>query len=88
MSERVVRRKRRAHDEWATEGDAFAARTTACECAAKVVAARPELQPIPHLFSLCVFFESYIAQGSLMTKEPFGPKEPAPLRVVERKPAA
>lgn len=58
-------------------------RIKACELAAKVMAGRPNELCIPQLWSLAVFFESYIEQGAAWTKKPFGPKTPKKLKVAK-----
>jgi hypothetical protein len=57
-------------------------RTEACRCAAVVLAGRPEAPYAPDVWSLAVFFESYIAKGSAATEKDFGPKPPAKLKRV------
>ncbi len=59
-------------------------RTEACRCAAMVMAHRPEEPYAPALWSLAVFFESYIAKGSGRTLKDFGPKDPVKLAPVDR----
>ena len=57
-------------------------RIKACELAAIVMAGRPGDNPAPLVWSLAVFFESYIAEGANGTQRDFGPKKPVKLRVV------
>jgi hypothetical protein len=59
-------------------------REKACELAAIVMAGRPEDQVTPLLWSMTVFFESYMAHGCTWTAKDFGPKKPAKLKVVNR----
>lgn len=51
-------------------------RELACQLAADVMASRPDVELAPALWSLSVFFESYMARGSAATRKPFGPKAP------------
>ena len=57
-------------------------RVKACELAALVMAGRPDDNPAPLVWSLAVFFESYIAYGAEGTRKDFGPKKAVKLRVV------
>jgi hypothetical protein len=50
-------------------------RIKACELAAMVLAGCPEDKPMPLLWSLAVFFESYIRGGAEATEKEFGPKD-------------
>jgi hypothetical protein len=68
---------------YASRAEATKVRIEACRCAATVLAGRPEEKVIPLVWSLTVFFESYIAHGAKRTERDFGPKEPAKLRVAE-----
>lgn len=63
-------------------------RVEACRLAAQVVASRPDCAPSPLLWSLAVFFETYIGQGSGATYKEFGPKKPVKLRVVKKESAS
>lgn len=50
-------------------------RWQACKMAAKVVAARKDLPPHPKLWSLAVFFESYMVHGAENIGDDFGPAD-------------
>ena len=56
-------------------------RIKACELAAMVMASRPDDNPSPLLWSMAVFFETYINGGAAATQEDFGPLEPVELKV-------
>lgn len=62
---------------------ARAIREKACECAAQVLAGRPNLELHPLAWSLTVFFETYLWDGALGTRKDFGPKKPLKLKAVE-----
>lgn len=59
-------------------------RIKACELAAEVLAGRAGdgATPAPLVWSLAVFFESYIYNGAEGTRKAFGPKKPRRLKVV------
>lgn len=58
-------------------------REIACQCAAQAIVCRQEGEaPIPLLWSMTVFFESYIHEGSQGTREEFGPIDPVELKAV------
>lgn len=57
-------------------------RKLACTLAARVMAGRPTEPCAPTLWSLAVFFESYIERGAAGTRKDFGPKKPRKLRIV------
>lgn len=63
-------------------------RVEACRLAAQVMASRPDCSPSPLLWSLAVFFETYVGQGSGATYKEFGPKKPVKLRVVKKEKAS
>ncbi len=58
-------------------------RIKACELAAQVMSSRPNDLCTPQLWSLAVFFQSYIEHGPDWTEQPFGPKKPQKLKVVK-----
>lgn len=58
-------------------------REIACQCAAAVMASRPDQDMIPALWSLSVFFEAYMARGADGMMRDFGPEKTAKLRVVK-----
>jgi hypothetical protein len=58
-------------------------RELACQYAATVMAGRPNDGAAPLLWSLTVFFESYLAHGSAWTQKPFGPTKAVKLKVVK-----
>lgn len=59
-------------------------RTKACELAAVVLSTRKEAESLaPLAWSLAVFFETYITEGSGGTKRDFGPKKPAKLKAIK-----
>lgn len=58
-------------------------RTEACRCAALIMANRPNDTPAPLVWSLAVFFETYISDGSKRTLKEFGPKPPTKLTSVK-----
>ena len=63
---------------------ALRVRMEACRMAATVLAGRPDVEPLaPTCWSLTVFFEQYMLEGSAGTMKDFGPKKPAKLRVVK-----
>lgn len=57
-------------------------RIKACELAATVMAGRPNDLCVPMLWSLTVFFESYITKGATATAKAFGPKKPVKLKAI------
>ena len=60
-------------------------RAKACHYAALALSGRRDGEGItPQAWSLAVFFEMYILDGCDATKDDFGPKEPAELKIVER----
>lgn len=60
-------------------------RIKACECAAKAISARQTGECIlPMLWSMTVFFEQYIHEGSDGTRKDFGPEEPIELKIVSK----
>ena len=60
-------------------------RLQACKLAAQALRATDAADGYaPRLWSLAVFFEMYLLEGSSGTSEDFGPKEPAELAVVEK----
>jgi hypothetical protein len=61
-------------------------REVACQCAAEVMASRPSDPLAPTLWSVTVFFESYLAHGATWTQKDFGPKPPAKLKIVAGQP--
>jgi hypothetical protein len=63
--------------------EAMRVRTDACRMAATVLAGRSDLDFHTKAWSLTVFFEHYINEGSSGTMKAFGPKKPAKLRVVK-----
>lgn len=69
--------------KYKSKKEAMGVRTDACRFAAEVLSSRPELEVCPMVWSLCVFFESYIMKGANDTWRDFGPKKPAKLRVVK-----
>ena len=56
-------------------------REIACQCAAEIMASRPDQDMVPALWSLSVFFDAYMARGAEGAKRDFGPKKPAKLRI-------
>ena len=58
---------------YASEKQAFRVRTEACRLAADVICAEGGDTGSGRLWSLCVFFESYIGQGASGTRKDFGP---------------
>lgn len=65
-----------------SRAEAIRVRTEACRFAAQVMQGCGEQEGLcPQLWSVAVFFESYIANGSTHTKRDFGPKKPAKLKV-------
>ena len=64
------------------ENEARLTRLEACRLAALVMAGRPDDSPAPLLWSMAVFFESYISFGSEYTMKDFGPKKPVKLKTV------
>lgn len=50
-------------------------RWQACKMAAQVIAQRKDLAPHPKLWSLAVFFESYMTHGAEEIAEDFGPED-------------
>ncbi len=63
-----------------------ATRIKACELAATVLGNDASERPyVPRLWSLCVFFESYIDKGADGTLKDFGPRKPTKLKVVRVK---
>ena len=62
--------------------EAIAVRTEACRCAATVLAHRTDLDVVPIAFSMCEFFESYIASGAEVARESWGPEKPVELKMV------
>ena len=65
-----------------SRAEAIAVRTDACRFAAQVMAGRDE--PFSKLWSVAVFFESYIAHGSKWTARDFGPRPPVKLEPTGR----
>jgi hypothetical protein len=59
-----------------------ATRIKACELAAAVMAGRPNDSCAPGLWSLAVFFESYIDEGAAATLKDFGPKKAPVLKLI------
>jgi hypothetical protein len=65
----------------------FWVRWQACKMTATVLkTAQTEDGLAPYLWSLTVFFENYMHQGSEGTFEDFGPKEPPKLAALKAKP--
>lgn len=65
--------------------EAIRVRTEACRFAAQVMQGCGEQYGLcPQLWSVAVFFESYIANGALHTKRDFGPKRAPKLKVATR----
>jgi hypothetical protein len=64
--------------------EAMQVRTEACRMAATVLAGRPDLDIHPKAWSLTVFFEAYISEGSSATMKMFGPKKPVKLRIASK----
>ena len=62
---------------------AFWVRWQACKMAACAIQNQDKTDCIPLLWSMTVFFESYIWEGSAGTRASFGPKEPIDLKEVE-----
>lgn len=60
----------------------YLVRREACRLAAQVMAGRPEDKPAPLLWSLTVFFESYMCKGSEGTAKDFGPRDPVELKAI------
>jgi hypothetical protein len=59
-------------------------REIACQCAAQAICCRQAGEaPVPLLWSMAVFFETYIREGSSGTREDFGPSDPVELKVVK-----
>lgn len=67
-----------------SRAEAIRIRTEACRLAAIVMAGRPDDAPSPLLWSMSVFFETYIAEGCTETLKAFGPKRPIRLRIVKK----
>lgn len=60
-------------------------RWQACKMAAQVMAGCGDDEGLcPRVWSLTVFFETYMAAGSEGTLEDFGPKEPTELKVASK----
>jgi hypothetical protein len=63
----------------------FLVRVKACSLAAQVMHGQgmgtETAGPTPRLWSLVVFFETYIHDGATATQADFGPKEPVELKV-------
>jgi hypothetical protein len=59
-------------------------REKACQMAAQVMAGRPDEEVVPLLWSLTVFFESYMARGCTWTQKNFGPKKPVKLKIAAK----
>ena len=60
-------------------------RWQACKMAAQVMTACDgEEDMCPRLWSITVFFETYMIGGSAGTVADFGPKKPVEIKVVER----
>lgn len=58
-------------------------REIACQCAAQAICCRQDGEaPVPMLWSMAVFFETYILEGSAGTSEEFGPSDPVELKTV------
>lgn len=58
-------------------------REVACQCASQAICCRQEGEaPVPLLWSMAVFFETYIHEGSSGTREEFGPNDPIELKFV------
>lgn len=79
-----VKSKSDADFFYRSHAEARTVRMEACRLAALVMAGRPEDSPSPLVWSLAVFFESYITKGSEHTLREFGPKRPVKLRSVKR----
>ena len=60
-------------------------RREACRLAARVVQGQwaEGKEPLPNLWSMTVFFESYLLSGASGTRESFGPSEPVDIRIVK-----
>ena len=59
-------------------------RIKACELASVVMSGRSDIEGLcPLLWSVTVFFENYINEGSAGTLKDFGPKKPAKLKVAK-----
>ena len=70
---------------WSQAKRDYAIRVTACKLAARVMSGRNERSDegiAPSIWSVTVFFESYIREGAEGTREDFGPKDPIELRDV------
>lgn len=62
---------------------AFLIRREACKMAARAIQNHHEQDSItPRLWSLTVFFESYMREGAEGTQNDFGPKPPVDLKEV------
>lgn len=61
-------------------------RWQACKMAAQVMQGRPNGDEAisPLVWSLTVFFETYMLSGSSGTSDDFGPKQPVELKAVEQ----
>lgn len=58
-------------------------REVACQCAAQAICCRQKGEvPVPLLWSMAVFFETYIRAGCEGTRNDFGPKESVELKVM------
>lgn len=61
-------------------------RWQACKMAARSIqgqGADTDAEIVPRMWSLAVFFESYMVHGAEWTKDDFGPKEPVDLKTVK-----
>lgn len=69
-----------------SEKEALRVRTEACHMAAGILASEGGWDgdsSKARLWSLCVFFESFIAQGAKSTLKDFGPRKPKKAPVIQ-----
>ncbi len=72
------------NDSWLRRAFGFWVRREACRMAALAIQNQDKTDCIPLLWSMTVFFESYMWDGSVGTRDSFGPKEPVELRSVDQ----